>query len=453
MGRVYTRRVALPVSAAEVWKWHEAPEAFGRLNPAWDPVEVVERSGGLGVGARTVIRMKLGPVPQQWVAEHTACEDGRMFQDTQTSGPFSRWVHTHRFLDQPGGGSVLEDEVDYALPMGFLGQAFGGPFAQTTLQRLFDYRHRVTTIDLERHARFADRPKLTVAVSGASGLLATALKAFLGTGGHTFRAMKRGQNGIAIDVAALEGADAVVHLAGAGVAEGRWTDQRKKEIVESRVSFTRALVDALGTLKQRPKVLLSGSAIGIYGERGDEVVTEASAPGPRGDGRGAAFLSKVCEDWEAEGLRAQKLGIRVGLLRTGVVLTTKGGALKELLPPFKAGVGGPIAGGKQWMSWICLEDTIGAIHHALFTDSLEGPINLVSPNPVTNSEFSKTLGRVLSRPAVVPVPAFALKLAFGEMAEGTVLPSLRVQPTALEKSGFTFVHPQLEQCLRFTLGK
>ena len=452
MGRVYTRRVSLPVSAAAAWKWHEAPEAFGRLNPSFDPVEVVERSGGLEVGARTVIAMQLGPVPQKWVAVHTACEPGRMFQDTQESGPFTRWVHTHRFLDAPGG-SVLEDSVDYELPMGFLGQTFGGPFAQTTLERLFDYRHRVTTMDLERHARFADQPKLTVAVSGASGLIGTALKAFLGTGGHTVRAMKRGQGGNAIDVAALEGADAVVHLAGAGVAEGRWTDGRKKEIIDSRVAFTRALVEALGSLKQRPKVLLSGSAMGIYGDRGDELVDESSAAGPRGDGRGPAFLSKVCEDWEAEAVRAEKLGMRVALLRTGVVLTPKGGALKEMLPPFKAGVGGPISGGKQWMSWICLEDTIGAIHHALYTDGVSGPVNLVSPSPVTNAEFSKTLGKVLSRPAVVPVPAFALKLAFGEMAEGTLLPSLRVKPSVLEKTGFAFVHPQLEQCLRFCLGK
>lgn len=446
------KRTLMPVSAQSVWDWHERPDAFARLNPPWDPVEVLERTGGLEVGARTVVRMMLGPIPQTWVAVHTKCDPGKEFEDTQQSGPFSRWVHSHRFIDE-GARSTLEDRIEFALPLSAVGQAVAGPFTQSALGQVFDYRHRVTTLDLERHAKYADRPRLKVAISGASGVIGSALKAFLSTGGHEVRPMRRGSSGTDIDVAALAGADAVVHLAGAGVADGRWTNARKRELVGSRVDFTRALVKAIGGLAVRPRVLVSGSAIGIYGDRADEALTEASSPGPRKDEKGAAFLSKLCEDWEAEALPARALGVRVVLARTGAVLNARGGALAKMLPPFKAGAGGPIAGGKQWMSWICLEDTIGAIHHALQTETLEGPVNLVAPNPVTNGEFGKTLGRVLSRPAIVPVPAFALRLAFGEMAEGTVLPSQRVLPKALEASGFQFVHPQLEQTLRFTLGK
>jgi len=292
-----------------------------------------------------------------------------------------------------------------------------------------------------------------IAITGASGLIGTALRGALAAEGHQVCPMRRGPSGAAIDLAALEGSDAVVHLAGAGIADHRWTEARKRELVGSRVDFTRALVGAIAALPARPKVLVSGSAIGIYGDRGDELLTERSPAGPRGDGRGAAFLSGLCEDWEAEGRAAQPLGVRVVLARTGVVLAPHGGALAKLLPPFKAGAGGPIAGGKQWMSWISLADVVRALMHALDTPALEGPVNLVAPNPVTNAELSKTLGRVLSRPAIVPVPAFALRIALGEMADGTVLPSQRILPAALEGSGFRFLHPQLEQALRFILGK
>ena len=293
---------------------------------------------------------------------------------------------------------------------------------------------------------------MRVAITGASGLIGTALSARLLADGHEVRPLRRGPSGAQIDSAALEGADAVVHLAGAGIADGRWSAARKGLLVSSRVDFTRALVRALSFLTVRPTVLVSGSAIGIYGDRGDEELTERSAAGPRKDNTGAAFLSKLCEDWEAEALGAQQLGMRVVLCRTGIVLSARGGALAKMLLPFKARAGGPIAGGKQWMSWISLEDMVGALLHALSADVLSGPVNLVAPNPVTNAEFGKTLGRVLSRPAIMPVPAFALRLAFGEMADATVLAGQRVLPAALEVSRFPFGHPQLEQALRFALA-
>lgn len=215
-------------------------------------------------------------------------------------------------------------------------------------------------------------------------------------------------------------------------------------LVDSRVAHTRALVAAIGAARARPKVLIGGSAIGFYGDRGDEVLTEASAPG-------AGFLAKLCLDWEAEAAKAASHGLRVVHARTGIVLSPNGGALAKMLTPFKAGAGGPIAGGRQWMSWIAVGDVVAALAHAVYSENLSGPLNLVAPNPVTNGDFARTLGRVLSRPAVLPLPAFAVRLAFGELGEATLLASQRVGPDRLRDSGFSWSHAELEPAIRAVL--
>jgi len=445
----FSLRSVMPASAEALYAWHARPGAFERLNPPFDPVELEERTGGLEVGARTVIRMALGPVKRRWVAEHTAHEPGRMFRDEQREGPFSKWIHTHRFEPRPDGTSELVDEVEYELPLGGLGALVGGGFASSTLERMFRYRHALTKADLERHARFADRPRLTVAVTGASGLVGSSLIPFLTTGGHAARGV--GRRGAELDPSALEGADAVVHLAGAGVADERWTDARKRLLVDSRVAYTKQLVAALARLDKKPKVLVSASAIGVYGDRGDEVLTEDSAVGGR---EGAAgFLAGLCVDWEAAANEARALGVRVVNLRIGLVQSARGGALAKLLTAFKAGAGGPVGSGRQWQSWIAAEDLLGAIHHALFVEALDGPVNAVGPAPVTSAEYAKVLGRVLHRPAVAPLPALALRAMFGELADGALLASQRVLPTKLEASGFSFLSRDLEAALRFTLGR
>ncbi|MCA2979969.1 MAG: TIGR01777 family protein [Myxococcaceae bacterium] len=448
--QTFVQRTEMPVTREALSAWHERPGAFERLNPPFDPVEIESRTGGLEVGARTVIRANVGPVAQRWVAEHTAYEPGVLFRDELRSGPFKSWVHTHRFLDgaRPGS-SVLEDEIRYELPLGPLGALVGGGFARGKLERAFAYRHALTKADLERHARFASAPRRTIAVTGASGLLASSLVPFLTTGGHTVRAVKR--RGSELDASTLEGADAVVHLAGAGVADERWTPERKRLLVDSRVAYTRQLVEAMKRLKAPPRVLISSSAVGVYGDRGDEVLDERSVPGARSD-EGPGFLAGLCLDWEAEARAAEALGVRVVLMRIGVVMTARGGALAKLLPPFRAGAGGPTGSGAQWMSWISSEDLVGAFHHALMTDSLAGVVNATAPEPVTAKAFAKALGRVLSRPAITPVPAVALKALFGELAEATILAGSRVRPAALETSGFSFLHPTLEPALRATLG-
>lgn len=449
MAEKFTFRTPMPVSADELYAWHARPGAFERLNPSFDPVEVEERTGGLEVGARTVIRMKVGPVPQRWVAEHTAHEPGRMFRDEQLDGPFRKWVHTHRFEPKPDGTSELVDELEVELPLGGLGSLFAGGFTKSTVERMFAYRHALTRADLARHARFAERPRQVVAVTGASGLVGSELIPFLTTGGHQAHGVRR--TGTVLDASLLKGATAVVHLAGAGVADERWTDARKKLLVESRVAYTKQLVEALARLPERPKVLVSATAIGVYGDRGDEVLDEGSTPGGR-EGP-AGFLAGLCLDWEAAANEARALGIRVVNLRIGLVQSAKGGALAKLLTPFKAGAGGPVGSGKHWQSWISAEDLLGAIHHAIFTESLEGPVNAVGPAPVTAAEYAKVLGRVLHRPAIAPVPAFALRAMFGELADGAILASQRVLPKRLEASGFEFLHRDLEAALRFTLGR
>ncbi len=295
-----------------------------------------------------------------------------------------------------------------------------------------------------------------IAVTGATGMIGGALVSRLRHDGHLVSRLVRSSRpaepgdirwdpaeGI-LDPAALEGIDAVVHLAGEPIAT-TWSDSRKRAIRQSRVDGTTLIARSIGALSRRPRVLVSGSAIGYYGDRGNESLDEHAA-------RGSGFLSDVVADWELAAAPAADAGVRVVLVRTGIVLSTDGGALARLLPPFRMGVGGRIGSGTQWMSWIALEDQLRAIQFALATDSLNGPVNLTAPNPVTNAEFAAVLGRVLERPAIVPAPAFVLELLFGEMARATILAGQRVLPAALLAAGFEFRHPTLEEALRAILG-
>jgi uncharacterized protein (TIGR01777 family) len=244
----------------------------------------------------------------------------------------------------------------------------------------------------------------------------------------------------------LEGFDGVVHLAGENLAEGRWTEEKKRRIRESRTQGTQLLSETLARLTEKPEVLVSASAVGFYGSRGDELLNEQSAAGED-------FLAQVCRDWELATHAAAQSGVRVVNLRFGVILSGEGGALKKMLLPFRLGVGGKLGDGKQYLSWIALDDAVGAIEHALFNDTLRGAVNAVAPDAATNYKFTKTLGSVLSRPTIFPVPAFAARLAFGEMADATLLASQRVEPLRLKETGYSFKYPQLEGALRHVLHK
>ena len=297
---------------------------------------------------------------------------------------------------------------------------------------------------------------MKIVVSGASGLIGTQLVAKLSSSGHEVvrlvrRSPKSGEiqwnpKSGTLDAAALEGVDAVIHLSGAGIGDKRWTDGYRKEILDSRTATTAILATTMASLSRKPSVFLSGSAIGIYGARNDEQLTEVST-------HGTGFLAEVCEQWEAAAKPAVDAGIRTVYLRTGIVLSPKGGALKKLLPLFKLGVGGKFGNGKQWQSWISIDDEIGAIEH-LLTANVSGAVNLTAPNPVTNAEFTKVLASVLKRPAIVPVPTFAPKILLGgELADALLFTGQRVIPAALNASGYMFKHTTLESAFRSLLSK
>ncbi len=298
---------------------------------------------------------------------------------------------------------------------------------------------------------------MTVLVTGSSGLVGSALIPNLDAGGHrVFRLVRGSPQGDVerrwdpergeLDAASLDGVQAVVHLAGENIASGRWNDAKKDRIRSSREDGTRLLAQGLAELQTPPGVLICASAVGYYGNRGEEILNEESAPGDD-------FLAETCLAWEQAARPAADAGIRTVYLRIGIVLSADGGALAKMLFPFKMGAGGVIGSGNQYMSWVTLSDLVGIVDHALNTETLQGPVNAVSPAPVTNREFTRALGGVLSRPTLLPMPAFAARLAFGEMADALLLSSTRVLPARLQESGYDFQHPQLNDALRHVLTR
>ncbi|MDA1055223.1 MAG: TIGR01777 family oxidoreductase [Planctomycetota bacterium] len=455
-GEVFERRLQLPVPAAEAFAWHERPGALDRLIPPWESARIVERGQGVCNGSIVKLITRLGPLKLVWRAEHHDYEAGHSFRDTQCSGPFAKWEHLHKFESDVAGRGTLVDRVEYRLPGGTLGSLLGGRYVRKKIDCMFDYRHRTTYADLAAHAKYQGTGIMRIAITGSSGLVGSTLVPLLTTGGHSVTRIVRrdacegdvtwNPQADTFDAAPLDGIDAVVHLAGENIASSRWNARMKQRIRDSRVAATRSLCEGLAKMSAPPKVLVCASAIGFYGDRGEELLTEESPPG-------SSFLSDVVRDWEDATGPAAEAGIRVVNLRFGVILSPKSGALAKMLLPFKLGGGGRVGSGKQYWSWISIDDAVGAIHHAMMADSLAGPVNVVAPNPVTNLEFTKTLGRVLRRPTIIPMPAFAAKLALGEMADELLLASSRVDAKKLLQSGYEFRQPTLEAALRHLLGR
>jgi uncharacterized protein len=448
----------LPTTSEEAYAWHLRPGAFERLLPPWDRSRVLEHQGTPAEG-RVVLEIPVGPWHWRWVARHGPAVPGREFTDEQIEGPFRSWRHHHRFEQVDSAHCRYLDLVEYELPFGAVGQV-AAPFVHRRLERIFSYRHATLLGDLTLARSLPGRGPLTIAITGANGLIGGRLEPFLTAAGHRVRRIVRRPTRPGdidwdpacgrLDPAALEGVDAMVHLAGAPIAAGRWTAEQRQRILKSRTAGTILLAKTLARLARPPRVLVSASAIGIYGDRGDELLTEET---PLRTGPDAMFVERVGHAWEAGVEAADRAGIRSVRLRIGLVLTPAGGALGRMLLPFRLGLGGRLGNGRQYMSWIGIDDVLGAILHAIRTESMRGPVNATGLAPVTNAEFTRTLGQVLRRPAMLPVPAAALRLLFGDLADELLLSSLRVVPERLQGSGYVHRHASLEPALRHLLGR
>lgn len=446
----------MPVPVEELDAWHGRAGSLQRLTPPWERVEVLSDRAGTASGSRTVLRVGSFPFRRRWVAERSPLDEGRGFRDVQVEGPFSQWRHEHRFESAGPDASVVEDRIEYRLPLGFLGRAVAGRWVRRRLERIFAYRHRTLAGDLAALRAGRAGRSLRVAVTGSTGLVGSALVPFLRAGGHEVLRLVRRPPEVGapevrwdpegfVDTEGLEGVDAVVHLAGENIF-GRWTEGKKRAIRESRVEGTRVLARELAGMERPPGAFVSASGVHYYGDSGDERLEEEAPPG---DG----FLARVCRGWEEAASEVAAAGVRVVRLRFGVVLTPDGGALSLMLPAFRLGLGGPVGGGDQWVSWISRDDLVGALHRALVDEEMTGPVNAVAPHPVRSRGLASALGRVLRRPALLTVPERAVRLVAGQMGEETLLASIRAVPSALERSGYRFRHPGIEQALLHVLGR
>ncbi|ASW91476.1 TIGR01777 family oxidoreductase [Mycobacterium marseillense] len=448
MGLDYSSVVHAPIT--DVFDWHARPGAFHRLSPPWQPMRLIAEASSLEDGRATLALRGL-----RWVAVHQpdGYDPPRRFVDvlggdglaTLPARTVVRWRHTHQFEDIGDGRTRVIDRVDTGVP-------------GSLLRPMFDYRHRQLADDLAAHRLATENgmQPLTIAVTGSSGLVGSALTAFLRTGGHrVIPLVRRSARGTDErrwdpddpDPQLFAGVDAVIHLAGASIA-GRFTDKHRNAVRDSRIGPTRRIAELLGRSDPSPAVLISASAVGYYGyDRGGDTLAEDSE-------RGAGFLADVVADWEQATAPAQEAGLRVVRVRTGIVQSPRGGTLRLMRPLFSAGLGGRLGDGRQWLSWIGIDDLVDVYHRALWDETLSGPVNAVAPQPVRNAEYTSTLAAVLHRPAVLPVPPLGPRLLLGgQGARELACANQRVAPRKLVAAGHRFRQPDLNQALRHLLGR
>lgn len=453
---VFEHSSTIPRPVAEVYQWHTRPGAFERLTPPWENARLASQNGDFANGSRFAIELKFGPMTKTWIAQLQNLEHNKQFVDVQLSGPFAFWEHRHLFAPAAEGGTEYTDRVEYAPPYGVFGQIVSPWIVKGKLERMFRYRHKTLARDLATHAEQAGLPALKVAITGAGGMIGTAMRAFLTTGGHKVLPVTRKPDAYkqqvtwnpaegVIERDKLESLDAVIHLAGDNIASGRWSEAKKKRIRDSRVNSTRLLAETLAGLNHPPKVVVCASAVGYYGTRGDEVLYESSQPGE-------GFLPDVCREWEEAAAPLRAKGVRVVHARLGVVTTPVGGALGKMLLPFNLGLGGRLGSGDQYWSWISIEDVLRAFLFLIRNESIQGPVNLAAPEPLTNRAFTREVCAALNRPGVLPAPEPVLRLVLGEMADEMLLSSARAVPKALMDNGFRFTHTDLKTCVRELLG-
>ena len=456
----FTHDRTYPHPREEVLAWHERPGAFTRLSAPGQIRAGAEPAVGLQPGTRQTFSLlvpgTLGKVGPTWVAEHTAYEVGERFEDVMVRGPLKSWRHRHLFSDTATGDTLIRDHVDYELPLGLPDVV--ARLVEPQLRGSFGFRERQLRDDLDFHARHRE-PKV-IAVSGATGLVGRQLVALLGGGGHDVRRMVRGkslgdrdirwspEDSDGLDPEALRDVDIVVHLAGEPIGK-RFTAHHKARVFDSRVRSTDLLARALATLSSDgcERALVVASAAGYYGaDRGDEVLTEVSAPGDD-------FLALVCQAWEAAADPARAAGVRVVHVRTGYVQSAGGGQLALQLPLFQAGLGGRLGDGRQWMPWITVDDLVRLYGHVALTPGLSGPVNAAAPSPVRAGEYAATLARVLRRPSLLPVPSVGPAVLLGaEGARELALAGQRMDASRAVEWGVEFRQPELAGGLRHVLA-
>ena len=459
---IYEHTATFPYSKDIVWNWHARRGAVRRIMPDWEGIRPVE-VGGIKDGAVTSFRMSIGILPQRWVAKHHSYIEGEQFCDDMIKGPFGRWNHVHKFIEMGQTEMQIQDRIDWKLPFHFFTRIGAPIMVMPRVRQMFKHRTRRILADLKRQQMFKDAPRKRVLISGSTGLIGTQLGAFLETDGHDVHRLIRPSTRLHADQdstkvvkwddksgkiieGSLENFDVIIHLAGAGIGDKRWSKKRKKLIAESREIPTRNLANALANLASPPSLFMCASAVGYYDNRGDEELDENSSTGN-------GFLAEICRKWEDAAQPAINAGIRTIHMRTGIVTTAAGGMLQQILLPAKLGAMGPIGGGRQWQSWISLDDQIYAMHYLMNHETASGVFNLTAPNPVTQKQFAKVLGKVLRRPAFAPAPGFVMKILFGEMGKSLILDGQKVRPKRLQDLGYTFEHETLEPALRDALGR
>ena len=455
---VFNRSSNLPVSCEEAFAWHERPGAFERMQPPWEKLRILERKGTIYDGDSIKLKVKSGCFSFLMYAKHQNYIKNKQFEDILLKSPFRSWKHTHSFENLDINKSKLIDNIKYELPFGFLSPFINRTLIKNKLDNLFAYRHRTLNNDLFLHSKYS-KEKLKILVTGASGMVGKDLVPFLTTGGHEViclsrKAPQNDSSGIVywnsekknfINPQLLENLDAVVHLAGENIAAKKWTVARKLQLTHSRVHFTQDLCKALATLQCLPKVFVSASGIGIFGSRdGSDILTEESSVG---DG----FLAKLAQDWENASLSLQEAGVRVVNLRFGAIVSSNGGILKKLVTPFKLFVGGPIGSGRQMLPWISMVDVLGLILFSLSNLKVVGPVNAVSPQVVTNAQFSEILAQALDRPNSLRIPELFVELFFGEMGKSVLLSGQNAKPQKILQLGYEFIQPHLHDALSYYL--
>ncbi|MGZ5546472.1 MAG: TIGR01777 family oxidoreductase [Nitrososphaeraceae archaeon] len=431
-------------------------------------MDIVEQKGGINNDDISIFQIKLGPITFKWVAKHFGYIHNRQFQDKMIKGPFKKWVHTHSFIPQGPNQCIIEDKIDYMPRFGKIGSKIIQKRIQHYLNQLFLYRSRILVNDTILEKMTQEKGK-SILITGSHGLIGSSLIPLLtNIGRHKITRLVRKVNNNnmslrpgtkkedkksifwypeydKLDHHELEGFDIIIHLAGENIF-GRWTDIKKQRIFDSRVGSTKLLSESLTKLSNPPSLLICASAIGYYGDRPNEYLTEDSIPGK-------GFLSEVCQKWENATKDASEIGIRVVNTRFGVVLTPKGGILQKLLSPFKLGFGITIGNKDQYISWVSIEDVIKSIFYSITNTSIKGPVNVVSPKPVTNLEFSDTLKKIYNPKLSVSINQNIPKLIFGEMSKEVLSTNTNVIPKKLVSTGYKFFNSELEDSLRFLLGK